>query len=103
MAGHNLFLLSPALSNADATLTARAYLRYRPNDEAPGTEVDMGVDTPATFSCNPGAFNAADSTLIAAITTSIASNYSSIAIASSDMTNALESFFISKEWLRMKP
>ena len=103
MAGHNLFLLSPALSNADATLTARAYLRYRADDTEPGTEKDMGVDTPATFSCNPGAFNAADSTLIAAITTSIASNYDGLAIASADMTSALQAFFISKEWLRIKP
>ena len=103
MAGHNLFLLSPALSNANATLTARAYLRYRPDDDAPGTEIDMGVDTPNAFSCNPGAFNAADSTLITAITTSIASNYNSLAIASADMTSALEAFFISKEWLRIKP
>ena len=103
MAGHNLFILSPALSNADATLTARAYLRYRADDTAPGTEVDMGVDTPTTFSCNPGAFNAADSTLITSITTSIASNYDSLAIASTDMTSALEAFFISKEWLRIKP
>ena len=63
MAGHNLFILSPALSNADATLTARAYLRYRANDDAPGTETDMGVD----------------------------------------MTSALGAFFISKEWLRIKP
>ena len=103
MAGHNLFILSPALSNADATLTAKAYLRYRADDNAPGTETDMGVDTPATFNCNPGAFNATDSTLIAAITSSIASNYDSLAIASSDMTSALGAFFISKEWLRIKP
>ena len=103
MAGHNLFLLSPALSNANATLTARAYLRYRPDDNAPGTEIDMGVDTPSTFSCNPGAFNASDSTLRTAITASIASNYSSLAIASADMTNALEEFFISKQWLMIKP
>ena len=103
MAGHNLFILSPALSNANATLTARAYLRYRADDDSPGTEIDMGVDTPNTFNCNPGAFNAADSTLIAAITASIVSNYDGLAIASADMTSALQTFFISKEWLRIKP
>ena len=103
MAGHNPFLLSPALSNANATLTARAYLRYRADDDSPGTEIDMGVDTPNTFNCNPGAFNAADSTLIAAITASIVSNYNGLAIASADMTSALQTFFISKEWLRIKP
>ena len=103
MAGHNLFILVPALSNANATLTAKAYLRYRADDTAPGTETDMGVDTPNTFTCNPGAFNAADSTLITAITASIASNYDSLAIASADMTSALEAFFVSKQWLRIKP
>tara|TARA_R100000306_G_C4290550_1_gene99840 strand:+ start:205 stop:516 length:312 start_codon:yes stop_codon:yes gene_type:complete len=103
MAGHNLFLLSPALSNANATITARAYLRYRPDDASRGTEIDMGVDTPATFHCNPVAFNAGDSTLIAAVTASLSSNYDGLAIAAADMTTGLQRFFISKEWLRIKP
>ena len=103
MAGHNLYMFSPVLSNGNATITARAYLRYRPNDDEIGTEIDMGVDAPATFQCNPSAFNAADSTLIAAITSSISSNYDGLAIASGDMTNGLQRFFLSKEWLRIKP
>ena len=103
MAGHNLFILVPALSNANATLPARAYRRYRADDDAPGTETDMGVDEPNTFTCNPGAFNAADSTLISAVTTSIAANYDGLSIASADMTSGLEAFFVSKDWLSIKP
>ena len=103
MAGHNLYMFSPVLSNGNATITARAYLRYRPNDDEIGTEIDMGVDTPATFHCNPVAFNAGDSTLIAAVTASLSSNYDGLAIAAADMTTGLQRFFISKEWLRIKP
>lgn len=109
MAGFNLYILKPeVLDGPPEQLKAKIYLRYRPDDENPGTETDMGVDARA-FVLAPGPFNPGNMVLRAGIRLAVKVMYADLDIDDRDLlvppnrACGLLGFFNSKEWKRVKP
>ena len=100
MPGMNLYLLAPEVDGG--RFKAKVYLRYRPDDANPGTEMDLGVapeeiDVPAT---NLGPNNTA---LQMAVAAAITNAHGALDVAPVDLSIGLMRFFAGKEWKGVRP